>query len=425
MAIVLPEFTVTPGADTTTGGSSSDATSPALPTAGLPSPSIVRPNTSRFPDSEIATLAVDGALYSDWESIWLQYRWLDAFAIFRFIAAEHTPPPADWTLQQFFPGQRCDVTLAQQPALTGLITQRQTSYDAQRHQVQLVGKSWTHWGYKSSVDTPTGNFDGFTLEQVHDAVMGKYGTTKVIGVVNPLPFQKLQNEVGEITWDFLDRLSRVRGAILGADAFGNYLLIGQHTFPVNAMLQEGVNIKACQCEISHDQFFAWIDVRGHGAGSDGSYGAANNEYQCIIKGPAAVYSKIITPSEQTVAGKAEICDRAAVEQRFNYATQIIANIVVYGWTYDGKHLWAPGQNVSINSPMAMLNNITLKLRTVTFEQNNQSGTQTTLECVVPWLLGDTAPFNVGHPELQPPPVTPDATQVPTPPPPPASSEIPT
>ena len=401
-----------------------DAGNPESPTAPL-STVVAPPNTSRFPDSEIATLTVRGAVFSDWESIWLQYRWNDAFAYFRFIAAER-PPPSDWTLLQFKPGDPCTVTLAQQPALTGLITDRQTSYDANRHQVQLIGKSNTHWGYKSSVDTPTGSFDGQNLQQIYTSCMAKYpGTPKVIGVVNPLPFEKCQNEVGELNWDFLERLSRVRGAVLGADNFGNYLLIGQHSFPVDATLQEGVNIQACECHISRDDFFSLYDARGHSAGNDDQYGSAANEIKAVVAGHAPVYSNLIIPIEQTIKNQAEAADRAYNEAKWREGTEVIANIVVYGWTWNGVDLWAAGQNVTVVSSMAMLNMV-MKIRTVTFEQNNSAGTTSTLECVAPWVLNDSAALNAGNPGApQAPTPAAEGTPTPTPTTTPTGTEIPT
>jgi prophage tail gpP-like protein len=356
------------------------------------------PNRSRFPASEIAQLDVNNLVFTDWESIWVQHRWHESFNFFRFVAAERTPPPANWTLLQFKPSDPCTIFLAGQPALTGQITDRQVSFDAERHQVQLIGKSWSYWGYKSSVDTKTGSFDGQTLEQVYTDVMSKYpnATPTVIGAVNPIPFQKLQNEPGELTWDFIERIARPRGAVLGTDHAGNYLLVGQHSFPVIATLKEGHNIKACECLISHDEFMQAFDVRGQTAGSDSFHGSAANEMTCVVTGQATLYSKLITPAEQPVATQAELCDRAYNEAKWHAGTEITANIVVYGWTYDGVHLWQAGQNVFVDSRMAMLNMV-LKVRTVTFEQNDQVGTQTTLELVAPWLLNDDGNWNVGVP----------------------------
>lgn len=351
---------------------------------------------NRFPPSEIAALVVNENIFTDWESIWVQHRWNDAFAFFRFTAAERTPPPSDWTLLQFKPGDSCVITLAGEVALTGIITERQTSYDAQRHQVQLVGKSRTHWGYKSSVDVPPGSFDGKTLEQVYMQTMSMYpGTPLVIGIVNAIPFTKLQNEIGELTWDFLDRISRSRGAVLGADNKGNYLLIGDHSYPVTAGLKEGVNIKGCECLISITDLYAEFDSRAQTAGNDQQYGAAANELQCIVSGQSVPYSKLITPMEHPVASKPEVCNHSYNVAKWHGGTQVVANIVTYGWTYNGTDLWAAGQDVQVTTPMAMLDMV-MKVRTVTFEQNNQVGTQTTLECVAPWLLDDRGTFNPGQ-----------------------------
>jgi prophage tail gpP-like protein len=373
------------------------------------------PPSGKFPASEIATLAVNDVLFNDWESIWLQYRWNDAFAYFRFIAAERSPPPSDWTLLQFKPGDNCTVTLGGQPALSGLITDRQTAYDATRHQVQLIGKSLTHWGYKSSVDSPSGSFDGMNLEQVFTQILSKYpGTPKIIGLVNPLPFQKLQNQPGELNWDFLERIARPRGAVLGADNFGNYLLIGQHAYPVLAQLKEGVNIKACECIISHDDFFQDFKVTAQTAGDDQQYGAAANELKCIVAGKAEVTSMLITPAEQPVKSQAEVCDRAYNEAKWHAGTEVVANIVVYGWTSDGTHLWEAGQMVYVDTPMAMLNMV-MKVRTVTFEQNDRAGTQTTLELVAPWLLNDDGNWNPGGQGVPTAP-TPNPGGTPQPPP---------
>jgi hypothetical protein len=40
----------------------------------------------------------------------------------------------------------------------------------------------------------------------------------------------------------------------------------------------------------------------------------------------------------------------------------------------------------------------MKIQTVTFTQDSNSGTQTTLELKQPWALKDNAPMNVGSPD---------------------------
>ena len=79
-----------------------------------------------------------------------------------------------------------------------------------------------------------------------------------------------------------------------------------------------------------------------------------------------------------------------------------------------NELWRAGSDVSVNSPMAILDQV-MKIRTATFTQDSR-GTLTTLDLVIPWLLRDKAP---GGPNI---PDDPARTQTPiVPPTPPAQT----
>jgi hypothetical protein len=51
----------------------------------------------RNPD-EVATIVAAGGRFEDWESVFVQHRWTDAFARFRFTSAERESDPRsfDW-----------------------------------------------------------------------------------------------------------------------------------------------------------------------------------------------------------------------------------------------------------------------------------------------------------------------------------------
>jgi prophage tail gpP-like protein len=122
---------------------------------------------------ETAVLVVNGQEFSDWESVWVQQRWADSFAYFRFTAAERDPILLQkggvfplWQKLQFKPGDLCTIIMAGQLAVTGYIETRQVAYDANQHGVMLIGKSMTAPAAKSSVSTKTGNFDKKNILQV-------------------------------------------------------------------------------------------------------------------------------------------------------------------------------------------------------------------------------------------------------------------
>ena len=131
---------------------------------------------------------------------------------------------------------------------------------------------------------------------------------------------------------------------------------------------------------------------------------ARRQPRCKRRSPAPPrrYSPILTPAEQPVWNPAEVQERAKNEYIWHEGTVINANVTVQGWMMPGGGLWRAGDLVAFISPMTTLN-MGLKIQNVTFTQDSQSGTLTTLELVAPWLLKDYGDYNVGRPGAPPPP----------------------
>jgi prophage tail gpP-like protein len=355
---------------------------------------------------EVAILEVNGLQFQDWDFVMVRRNWGDSYAYFQFSAAERDPifkqggPFPDWTKLQFKPGDHCTITLAGELAITGFIETRQVAYNANSHGVMLIGKSYTAQAGKSSVDTPTGNFDNKNIQEIAKQVCAPYGVgVKTIGSLDLTPFQQCQNGKGETVWDFLERLSRVRGIRLAADAFGNFLLVGDHSYPVVAGLVEGKNILECQCIINNEMVFAEYDIHGQGQGSDDLNGPQASEQKASASSDVAkLYSKLITPTEEPVRTNAELQARADYEKLWHDGSQIQATITVQGWLREGLALWHEGDQVHVYSPMAMLD-CELAIQQVIFMQDDRRGSITTLTCVNPELLRGRMNFNVGTPNF--------------------------
>lgn len=373
-----------------------------------------RPTNSRVP-YEQATLNVDGVDFQDWETIFVQLRWHDSWSYFRFTSVERdtpTGPGGQYRTHfyaQFMPGNVAQINLGGVNVLRGYIETRQVSYDATQHGIELQGKSWTAPIARSSVNTKSGSFDGMTWLQVAEKVVSPYDTKIIpVGSLNSIPFDKLQNQPGETIHDFLERIARPRGIILGSDSWGNFLAIGDHHMPIiNTQLIEGQNIKKCQCIFHKEEVYNQYKVVAQTAASDDNHGTAASELEASWGGTGYKGSLLITPSEQPVKTVQEVMDRAKNEALWHEGPQIDVTIVVQGWFRDDTNLWWPGDNVFVYSPMCPLN-MMMKIQTVTFTQDSNSGTQTTLELKQPWALKDNAPMNVGK---TPDPTIPD--QLPT------------
>jgi prophage tail gpP-like protein len=353
---------------------------------------------------ETATLKVRGSVFSDWKSVWVQSRYAEDAPLFRFTATEREPIPNLWTKLQFKPGDSCEIELGGLLVVTGIIETRQVAYDANNHAVQLEGVGVTRWASRSSVKHPTGNFNNKTFEQVGREVLAPYEVgLEIIGKLNAIPFKVLQLHPGETVWDFLERIARPRGIIIGSNEKGEFLFIDHHIGSVVEQLEEGKNILKCQAIITVKHTYKEYPVRGQTAASDDQHGTDASEQECYAYGSTAPrFSHLLTPAEQPVWGKGEICDRAHNEAIWHEGTVINVTVTVQGWLRRRagglKALWRAGDDVYIKSPMAMLNEI-LKIQTVTFTQDRESGTLTTLELVAPWYLKDDIGLNVGTPSV--------------------------
>jgi prophage tail gpP-like protein len=369
---------------------------------------------TQFNPSEVAQLIVNGIAYREWETVWAQERWNESFSFFRFTTAERKPIPlstpitlADIRAGIFgsqpipdIPVYVCDSVLLQlggTPALKGYVTQRQVAYDAERHQVLLIGKSATFWPFKSHIKTEQANMDGFDIMKVANTLIAPLGVTvRAVGFPDAREFKKLQAPPGGNIWEFVEKLARQRAALLGSNAAGEALLIFDHTWgsPVDT-LAEGVNIKKMQAVISIEDQWGDIEVLGQTSGDDQKHGPDANEMVAHASGQSCIAANCVIPVEEPVRDQDELQTRADFEAKWTDGTKKTALITVQGW-FSKYGLWHAGQNVAVYSPMVPLNEV-MKIKTCTWTQDSENGTETVLECVNPAALNDDTQINVGNP----------------------------
>lgn len=350
---------------------------------------------------EIATLRVNNLVFHDWESVWVKINWADGWPEFRFTAAERDPVPNVWDTVQFRPGDFCAVDLAGQQAVNGIILNRQVAYDATNHGVQLYGRGLQWAAASSSGQSETGSFDNMTFEAIARKVLAPYPSgIQVVGMLDPTIFDKVQQQPGELNFDFLEKLARVRGIVLGSDHLGNHLLIGEHTMPVVQQLIEGYNILKLQSVWNIEWKSQLYAITGQHAGSDDSNMADAALKKAQIPGTMPVFKYFEQVVEQNVKKPTEMQMRAYYEAIWREGSELTVTATVQGWLRDGVNLWRAGENVYILSPMAILDFV-MKIQSVTYTQDSKGGTTTTLELVMPWALRGGSNYKMGGPAMAP------------------------
>ena len=178
---------------------------------------------------EVATLLVSQTgspayNFQDWETVWVQIRWADAWPHFRFTCAERDPIPGLWQKLQFKPQDQCAIYLGGKLAIAGVIIQRQVSYDANQHAVMLYGKGVTWYAARGSILDKKSEYDNQTFEQIARKVVAPFGVgIKVVGTLDAIPYPKMQVQPGEKLFDFLERIARPKGIVVGSDEKGNFV----------------------------------------------------------------------------------------------------------------------------------------------------------------------------------------------------------
>jgi prophage tail gpP-like protein len=330
---------------------------------------------------EIATIELGGgSTFKDWETVWVQTNYTDGFSRFRFTCAERPDSI------QIEPGDECKIKLGDQTAVTGVVLTRQAAYDPNSHGVQISGVSLTWYAGRGSVLHKTGSFDNKSFEEIAEEVLKPTGVKyKPIGQIPKTKFVKCQIQPGEKIFDFLERIGRDVKVVIAADREGKFLFVGEHSAKVIGSVKEGVNIKSCQAVISDTAIYSEYITRAQCPGGNNKKYREASEQEAKTKGSAKRYSPLYTPIEHPVLTDKEVERRCDMEAMWHEGQDIQVTVVVQGWFSQGGELWEAGDDVNFESKMAMIKD-TLKIQTVTFTQDNNSGTLTTLLLVPPFGL---------------------------------------
>jgi prophage tail gpP-like protein len=369
---------------------------------------------------EVAVLEVNNVRYENWTSVWVQHRMMEWWPLFRFTCAEYSPVPPAWPQLQFKPGDTCKIWLGGYLALAGRILVRQTAYDADNHQVLLIGVGHQWCGSRASIIHKDGNFDNKDFMTIANEVFAPFGSKFIPrGQPDMEPYEEAQAGRGEVTADFIERLARFRDVILGVDpndpAGKNYVAFWPHIQKSDIGLIEGENILRCQCTIKINDMFNPYYAEGGSNGNDEKNGRKASEMGARADGVLPCYSPLLIPAEMPVANDGQLQKRVNQERDLRDYAIFEANVTVAGWLRNrATGLWKAGDYVYVWSPMAMIDQL-MGIKTVTFSQDTNAGTTTTLELVQPGLLNNQIAADPGKTGVRKPGTSTGTTNDPAPP----------
>jgi len=341
----------------------------------------------------IATVAVDGNIYSNWTSVRVTRIYATALSDFALTTAEPGNKGAGFQNLRIKPGQRCQVLLASVKVIDGYVTHRQVAYDGQQHAVMIQGKSLTRDIVRSSAKPS--EFKGYKLEAIARGLT-KDLPCKIV-VKDPPPgwdkvLKVFRPHFGESIWSALERAGRFRGVQFHDDADGNLVISGapmkSKGSGSRADLVEGENILSLRGVLSDENVFSKIQAVGQGTGSDNAFGKTVSEVSAKSENPlGAPGSFRIVLAEGPVDG-IDAKMRADAETGTNAATDVDITVTVHGWLKPDGQLWDVRDPLTVQSPMMFPEaggRMELGVRAVSFLQGPM-GTVTELNLCLPNAL---------------------------------------
>lgn len=352
--------------------------------------------------SEQAEVSVSGPggaqILKNWESVWVQAIYGDPVRYFRFTVSEGKPLASNFADLRAAPGDAVRIFLGGRLALTGYINWRQVAYDAYRHGVLLQGRGNNQDPIDSSVITKAGGgeFNGYKLEAIAAKVLAPFKIQFIMKGDSGAPFESVQTNPTETVMNFIDRLARMRGVVLGEDENGNLIGLNENMgVGTTGALVEGQNIKEAQCLIQDPMLQHAYAMYGQGRGSDKRSGKTQNQLSAYALDPTVKrYRPRTLMAPRPPENVQDLQTLLDFEVHWRQGTYIDADITVYGWLRSEGSLWNPGDSVHVTSPMLLLNQ-ELKIAQCTFIQDKSTGTVTELK--VTNRLGRFPDYSGGNP----------------------------
>lgn len=201
------------------------------------------------------SLLVDGNRYSGWTSVRIGNS-LNQFA--KTFQVDLTEQWTGQSIRPIKPGAAVSVLVGDRVELTGYIDEVAPKYNAKSHSLQVVGRSrgadivdCSHKGK---------SFKQQTLVQVAEQLLKPFELSVSADVDIGGAFAEVAIDEGQIIFDFLQELARIRGVLIQSDDKGNVVFTTAGKGGESAALELGNNIRSASGRFSYRDRFSEITV---------------------------------------------------------------------------------------------------------------------------------------------------------------------
>lgn len=340
---------------------------------------------------EVAILGIDGMEYKEWESVQVRHSYYEVpNYTARFTCSEGVPIAKNLETMRIIPGQQCTVILGGQLAVTGFVYSRQVFYDSKRHFVEIQAGSDDIVASYSSIIHKSMEWKKVTADQFIRQVTSKIGL-------------KWETIGGQLPNDLFERLSMapstsvMQGVEMVLRQLGNYPLTSSVYGGMRALVNPvGGEDTIYEGDLGWPAILEGREILYNPGVAKGRYTATQGEsndkkWATTTKSepfkmdlakitfmggnsPLATILEIPTINPDKFLG-----GRNSAEKSLQQVDEITVTATVQGWKRPSGQLWDITQKVKVKSPMLVMDGSEALIpKSITFSQDNQSGTRTTM-----------------------------------------------
>ena len=130
--------------------------------------------------------------------------------------------PGGGSARPITPGAACQLTLDDEPLITGYIDQVSPYYSNDEHAVTVTGRDKT--GDLVDCAAASGEWRGLKLDAIVSELARPFGISVRADADVGAAFEKFRTQEGEVAWAAIDRACKARAVLAMADGYGNVIL---------------------------------------------------------------------------------------------------------------------------------------------------------------------------------------------------------
>ncbi len=349
--------------------------------------------------TDTISLFVNGQIFDGWMDIEV-HRALDRMAShFQLTVTSQGSAPYGGSLPGLF--RPCSVKIGTSTVLTGYVDDVDPEIDDRTHKITVIGRSKTCDLVDCTPDIASGQFRGYTLEQIARAICKPFGIDVIVQTDATQVFPDATLQRSEKAFPFLERLGRLSGVLITDNELGQLVLTSAGSEHATGSLIYGQNIWKGRAKLSGANRFSVYIVKGQhaigsaapgwgGAGGIGSASAPTSAPVITNMKASAVDTSVPRYRPRVTMAEAQL-DQAGMQRRanwernFEFGRGTEAEITVKGWRQGGLSdttartpVWALNQLVSATVPALGIDQ-DLLIAGVTFRYNDREGQTTRLK----------------------------------------------